>query len=64
MLPLGREVQAERNSSLQAYRDGSKPVLGGRPAIVSIHDERNPGADATGVTRLRARQRMRPRFGD
>ena len=28
MLPLGREVQAERPSSLHAYRDSSKPVLG------------------------------------
>ncbi len=27
MLPLGREVQAERTGSLQAYRDSSKPVL-------------------------------------
>lgn len=27
MLPLGREVQAERHSSLHAYRDSSKPGL-------------------------------------
>jgi hypothetical protein len=31
MLPLGREVQAERHSILQAYRDSSKPLLGSRP---------------------------------
>jgi len=29
MPPLGREVQAERHSILQAYRDSSKPVLDG-----------------------------------
>lgn len=37
MPPLGREVRAERRSSLHAYRVSSKPLLSG--TVQQLHQE-------------------------
>ena len=64
MLPLGREVQAERHSSLYAYRVSSKPGLGGDRVYPTLLRRRYASMRATIAARAASRSGLGPQSSE